>query len=178
MKSKYNLAVKFFTESKNEEQLQLTYNEFEKFMTTYNKFKYYLNFSLQEVSDDVLNELTDEEKYYYNFNICRSLIDDVTYIRLIDEFKFKLCEDIFGSGDFNFELFQYALEKIFAEERKLEEEEEKRLEESRPRISFYESVKNSSYFKYLSGAIVVASIGTMGIHYYLYSSSAFNSLFS
>jgi hypothetical protein len=101
----------------------------------------------------------------------------VTFIKIVDEFKFKLCEDIFSTGDFNFELFQYSLEKVFEQERKLEEEEEKRLEAERPKVSFFQSVKNSKFLKYFSGAIVVASIGTIGVHYYLYSSSAFNSLF-
>jgi hypothetical protein len=62
MKSKYNLAIKFFTESKNEEQLELSYKEIERFMTTYEKFKFYMNFSLENVSEMVMKELTDEEK--------------------------------------------------------------------------------------------------------------------
>jgi hypothetical protein len=59
MKSKYALAIKFFTESKNEEQLDLCYKEIEKFMTTYEKFKFFLNFSIQEIEPD---SLTEEEK--------------------------------------------------------------------------------------------------------------------
>ena len=62
MKSKYNLAIKFFTEAKNEEQLDLSYKEIERFMTTFNKFKFYANFSSQNVNDDVLKQLADEEK--------------------------------------------------------------------------------------------------------------------
>lgn len=62
MKSKYNLAIKFFTEAKNEEQLDLSYKEIEKFMTTFNKFKFYLNFSLLNLSEVELKELTDDEK--------------------------------------------------------------------------------------------------------------------
>ncbi len=88
-----------------------------------------------------------------------------------------MSEDIFGSGDFNFELFQYALEKIMEEERKAEEEEEKRLEESRPKVSWLESIKNSSFIKYLSGGLIVVSIGTLGAHYYLYSGSSIGSFF-
>ena len=105
------------------------------------------------------------------------MFEDVDFIKLIDQFKFKVCEDTFGDGDFNFELFQYSMEKIFEEERKQQEEEEKLSQVNKPRITFYDSVKNSSFLKYFSGALVVASIGTMGVHYYLYSSSAFNSLF-
>ncbi len=69
------------------------------------------------------------------------MLEDDTLLKLIDEFKFNICEDVFGDGNFNFELFQYALEKIFEEERKEQEEEEKRLEESRPKVSWLESIK-------------------------------------
>ena len=59
MKSKYALAIKFFTESKNEEQLDLSYKEIEKFMTTYEEFKFFFNFSIQDIP---LDSLSDEEK--------------------------------------------------------------------------------------------------------------------
>jgi hypothetical protein len=59
MKSKYALAIKFFTESKNEEQLDLSYKEIEKFMTTYEEFKFFFNFSIQEIP---LDSLSDDEK--------------------------------------------------------------------------------------------------------------------
>ena len=41
MKSKYNLAVKFFTETKNQEQLDLTYKEYEAFHETFEQFKFF-----------------------------------------------------------------------------------------------------------------------------------------
>ncbi len=105
------------------------------------------------------------------------MINDETASRLSDEFKFKICEEVFGEGDFNFELFHYALEKVFEEERKIEEEQEKLLEQSRPKVSWYESISKSNFLKYFSGGVVLLSIGSLGVHYYLYSNSAFNSLF-
>lgn len=105
------------------------------------------------------------------------MLEDDTMLKLIDEFKFKLCEDVFGEGNFNFELFQYALEKIFDEERKQQEEEERRIEESRPKVSWLESIKKSNFIKYLSGGIITLSIGSIGLHYYLYSSSSIGSIF-
>ena len=44
-----------------------------------------------------------------------------------------MCEDIFGDGNYNLELFQYALEKIFEEERKQKEEEEREIESRTPK---------------------------------------------
>ena len=105
------------------------------------------------------------------------MLTDETHVRLIDEFKYKLCEDIFGNGNFNIELFTYCLEKVFDEERKIEEEEERRLEESRPKVSWLETIKKSSFLKYFSGGVIILSIGSIGVHYYLYSSSSLGSLF-
>lgn len=105
------------------------------------------------------------------------MLKDETMIKLIDEFKFKICEDIFGEGNFNFELFQYCLEKVFEEERKQEEEEERLLEESRPKVGWLESIKKSNFIKYLSGGVIALSVGSIGLHYYLYSSSSLGSFF-
>jgi hypothetical protein len=63
MKSKYALAIKFFTESKNEEQLELSYKEIESFMDTYETFKFYLKFSVDEIPLYVLENLTEDERY-------------------------------------------------------------------------------------------------------------------
>lgn len=62
MKNKYSLAIKFFTESKNEEQLELSYKEIEAFMTTYEEFKFYLKFSTETIPIQTQNNLSQEEK--------------------------------------------------------------------------------------------------------------------
>ncbi len=98
-------------------------------------------------------------------------------IKLTDEFKFKICEDIFGSGDFNFELFQYSMERVFEEERKQEEEEEKKLALTRPKTTWLQSISKSGFVKFISGGVVLLSIGSLGAHYYLYSNSAIGSFF-
>jgi len=112
--------------------------------------------------------------FYFNSRI---MISDYTLIKLIDEFKFKICEDEFGSGDFNFELFQYSLDKIFEEERKIEEQEEIRIEQSKPKVSWLEYIKKSHFMKYFSAGVMILSIGSIGAHYYLYSSSSIGSIF-
>ena len=88
-----------------------------------------------------------------------------------------MCEDIFGDGNYNLELFQYALEKIFEEERKQKEEEEREIESRTPKVSWLESIKKSSFMKYLSGGVIVFSIGALGFQYYLYSSSSIGNFF-
>ena len=93
-------------------------------------------------------------------------------IKLTDEFKFKICEDIFGSGDFN-----YSMERVFEEERKQEEEEEKKLALTRPKTTWLQSISKSGFVKFISGGVVLLSIGSLGAHYYLYSNSAIGSFF-
>jgi hypothetical protein len=92
-------------------------------------------------------------------------------IKLVDEFKYKLCEDTFSEGNYNFQLFQYALEKIFEEERKEREEEERRIEESKPKVSLWAKIKKSTFTVYLGAGIIVFSVGMVASHYYLYSNS-------
>jgi tetratricopeptide (TPR) repeat protein len=163
MKNKYALAIKFFTESKNEEQLALCYDEMDKFMETYDEFKFYFKFDNENIPSGVAENLTEEEK---------ALLNDETMIKLTDEFKYKICEDVFGGGDFNFELFQYSMERVFEEERKAEEEAEKEKALTMPKQSWFQSISKSGFVKFLSGGIVLLSIGSLGAHYYLYSSNA------
>ena len=62
MKNKYHLAIKFFTESKNEEQIEISYKEIENFMETYEEFKYFLNFTVEIIPIELIETLTEEER--------------------------------------------------------------------------------------------------------------------
>lgn len=62
MKNKYSLAVKFFTESKNEEQLVLTYKEIESFMESFDNFKFYIKFNSDEIPNNIYETLSEEDK--------------------------------------------------------------------------------------------------------------------
>jgi hypothetical protein len=62
MKSKYSLAIKFFTESKNEEQLDLCYKEIESFMDTFEEFKFFLRFTTARIPPQMQENLTEEER--------------------------------------------------------------------------------------------------------------------
>lgn len=62
MENKYILALKFFTETKNEEQLEIAYNEIEAFMETYENFLFYYYFDCKEIEQTYLDCLSDELK--------------------------------------------------------------------------------------------------------------------
>lgn len=64
MQSKYSLAIKFFTETKNEEQLNLAYKEIENFLTTYEEFTFYYYFDPLKLDSNVADGLSQENKYF------------------------------------------------------------------------------------------------------------------
>lgn len=62
MKNKYKLAIKFYTETRNEEQLQIAYKEIDKFYEIYYLYKYYYTFSPKRINKQIFPMLSEEEK--------------------------------------------------------------------------------------------------------------------
>ena len=163
MKSKYNLAVKFFTETKNKEQLDLTYKEFEGFHEVFEQFKYFYKFKIESIDPKVINQLNEEEK---------KMLEDPNTSKIIERQRANICEYIFSHGNYNLELYKYALDKIFEEDRiKMEEEEEKK-EALRPKVSWSEyltKISKGNFGIYLSICFIVFTLGAIGMQ--IYSSS-------
>ena len=117
IKKKYILAFKFFTESKNYPQLNLTYKEYEVFYDIYQKFKFFYKFSSTSIlNDKIINNLSPSEK--------RNLKDSNSK-KLIEKNKMNICEYIFMNGNYNNELYKYAVDKIFEEEKNKNEKDSK-----------------------------------------------------
>jgi len=115
MKSKYHLALKFFTETKNEEQLKLCHKEIEPFFDKYNEFRLFIELDLRNLDPKLEAQLDHEEK---------ELIKLKDFMIIFNDYRLRNCEDVFSNYNYNFDLFKYALEKIFEEERKMKEEKE------------------------------------------------------
>jgi hypothetical protein len=62
MKNKYKLAIKFFTETKNGEQIHIAYKEIDEFYDIYYLYKYYYNFSVKNINKSLFALLCDKEK--------------------------------------------------------------------------------------------------------------------
>jgi len=62
MKKKYAMAIKFFTETKNEEQLEISYKEIECFMANYNSFKFFYKFQTLNLDEKALARLPEDTK--------------------------------------------------------------------------------------------------------------------
>ena len=163
MKSKYNLAVKFFTETKNKEQLDLTYKEFEGFHEVFEQFKYFYKFKIESIDPKVINQLNEEEK---------KMLEDPNTSKIIERQRANICEYIFSHGNYNLELYKYALDKIFEEDRIKMEEEEKKKEALRPKVSWSEyltKISKGNFGIYLSICFIVFTLGAIGMQ--IYSSS-------
>ena len=156
MKNKYNLAVKFFTETKNQEQLDLTYKEYETFHETFEQFKYFYKFKIDSIDPKVVNQLNEEEK---------KMLQDPETPKLIEKYRANICEYIFGHGNFNLELYRFALEKIFDEERKKMEEEKKKEEALKPKFSLTQyllKITKGNFGIYLSICFIIFTLGAIG----------------
>lgn len=117
MKSKYHLALKFFNETKNVEQLELCYKEVEGFLDQYEKFRFYIELNLNKLDEKLQAQLSHEEK---------EMLESEDFVYILNDYRFRNCENLFSNYNYNFELFKYALEKIFEEERKVKKEKEEK----------------------------------------------------
>ena len=157
IKKKYNLAVKFFTETKNKDQLDLTYKEYEALYEVYNQFKYFYKFSINSVEKKVLENLNDNEK--------RKLFDEKNK-KMIERNKKCICEYIFAHGNYNVELYKYVVEKIFKEEK------DKKEIENKSKLNIFLEVLNLSKRKYFilktSICFIILSIVSFGFQIYYF----------
>ena len=138
MKSKYNLAVKFFTETKNQEQLDLTYKEFEGFHEIFEQFKFFYKFKIESIDPKAINQLNEEEK---------KMLQDPNTSKIIERQRANICEYIFSHGNYNLELYKYALDKIFEEDKIKEgkKKEEKSKNISEKKVEYKYPIQYSEY---------------------------------
>ena len=102
IKNKYKFAVKYFSETKNKAQMELTYKEFENFYENYEKFKFFYKFNLDFIKISDI-KLTQTEI---------SIICDPKNKEKVKNAKNKICEYIFAHSNYNSGLYQYAVNKI------------------------------------------------------------------
>jgi len=134
MKNKYDLAIRYYNETGNKEELDLAYSELELFNKTFEIFFYYL-----KIDNNTLNELLkkDEkntqknnenlnksknsikntpleniknEKNSNNNNIANKFPNDKFY-KIISLYQMKISEKIFDEANFNNELLNYTINK-------------------------------------------------------------------
>jgi hypothetical protein len=156
MKQQYKQIIQFFSETNNPQQLDYTYDEYEKFMEQYELFKFYYKFQIDSIDPKVVNKLTEEEK--------KMLMDESQY-----DFYFKrimhLCEDTYSHGDYNIEVFQFSFDTVLEEEAQEREEEEKRKEALNPKVSWGDYLANipkGKFGVYLTICFVILTLMAIG----------------
>ena len=130
MKKQYKQIIKFFSETKNRELLDLTYDEYEKFMDSYDKFKFYYNFELDNIDPKAINRLNEEEK---------KMINDETKYDFYLKRIMHICENIYSHGYYNLDVFRFSLETVLEQEMKEKEEQKKEEEKLKPKINLFDN---------------------------------------
>ena len=157
MKKQYKQIIKFFSETKNQELLDLTYDEYEKFMDSYDKFKFYYNFELDNIDPKAINRLNEEEK---------KMIKDETKIDFYIKRLMHLCENIYSFGYYNTDVFQFSLETVLEEENKQKQKEKKEEEKLNPKIGlidkFLMKLSKGKFGIYISIIFVVLTFIAIG----------------
>jgi len=121
IKKKYADCMEFFRDTDDNKQVLLTVNEFNKFSkTSYQKMMKYYKFNPSNLEPQLLKVLPEE---------IRELLKDEAIVQEINNLKVKEALMLFGEGFINFDLFKYATELIFKEEKKKKKALEKKQKE-------------------------------------------------
>ena len=139
MKKQYKQIIQFFSETNNPQQLDLTYDEYEKFMESYELFKFYYKFEFDSIDPKVINRLNEDEK---------KMILDASKYDLYIKRIIHLCEDVYSHGHYNLEIFQFAFDSVLEEESLKREEEEKKKDVLKAKLSLSDYLVNISKGKF------------------------------
>lgn len=121
IKEKYADCMEFFRDTDDNKQVLLTVEEFNKFSkTSYQKMMKYYNFNPANIEPQLLEVLPEETK---------ELLNDEAIVQEINSLKVKEALMLFGEGFINFDLFKYATELVFKEEKKRKKALEKKQKE-------------------------------------------------
>lgn len=176
MKLKYKVAVKYYNETKNHEQLQFAYKEIENFTETYNNFKWYYKFNFEKLKSYFFkhNTINNQDTLDLDYDIEKVLFTEnpmrLQFINFMERYKYKIVDSIFQSGNYNVDLIKYAIEKIVVREKsEFDINTILKNEKLENRINITRTQNDSSNFSlFFSFSLVVLSIALIFAHYYMY----------
>jgi len=108
------------------------------------------------------------------------LLNNEDIVKLIESYKYRMSEDIFSNGEYNYELFKYAIERILDSEQKEKDEKDnnspelklkKQINEEKKKEKNLEANKGNIVSLLLSFLIMLFSMLLIGCHYFIYSSN-------
>jgi hypothetical protein len=167
MKLKYEVAIKYYTETKNNEQLRYAYNEIEGFTESYNNFKFYYKFDLEYIKNKFgclfIEELDLDPK-----------IQRSEFLQFLDKYKLKVADNYFQQGNFNLDLIKYAVNKVISQENKLKEEIDINNLWRTNKVNNLISNHYRTYSILASFTLILISFALIVIHFYLYMRNPLN----
>ena len=152
MKKQYKQIIKYFSETNNPELIDVTYDEYEKFMNSYEKFKFYYNFEFDNIDPKAINHLTEEEK---------NMINDENKSEFYLKRIMHLCENLYSHGYYNLDVFQFSLETVLEEEAKERKKEEKK-ENIIKKDSFLMNISKGKFGLYMTIGFIMLTIVAIG----------------
>ncbi len=167
MKLKYKVAVKFYTETKNQEQLEYAYKEIESFTENYKNFKYYYKFDFS-----IQKQMFTLEELDLDYEIEVALIkQNSEFVLFLDRFKFKKAEIVFQEGNYNLDLIKWAIEKVQNKKKEIKKEDidiSTLLDSYKIIDNIYHEETSWNISLFLWVALVILSIGLIFTHCYMY----------
>lgn len=173
MKLKYKVAVKYYNETKNLEQLHFAYKEIENFTENYNKFKWYYKFNFEKIMNYYL-KYNEQEPLHLELEIEKILLKEnverMQFIYFMERYKYKIVDSIFQSGNYNVDLIKYAIEKVIVREKSEFDINTILKKEKFDYSSHISKAHNdsSNVSLFFSFSLVILSIALIFAHYYMY----------
>ena len=156
MKNQYKQIIKFFSETNNPDLMDLTYDEYEKFMDSFEQFKFYYNFEFDNIDPKAINRLNEEEK---------KMINDENKNDFYIKRLMHLCENIYSHGYYNIDVFQFSLETVLEEESKEKEKEEKKEkinQQGKEANNFLMKISKGKFGLYVTICFIMLTIIAIG----------------
>lgn len=168
MKLKYEIALKYYNETKNEMQLEFAYKELENFLDNYQNYKYFFKLDTTKIFENIFPDI--------QFELAPVIIKNRgEYTEFLEKYKYKVSDTIFQQGNYNIDLIRYAIDKINKENTSAVQENE--MMNVNDRIKFGNFVTGCKVFKEVNstGLSLVLTISLFLLsavfiftHFYLY----------
>ena len=131
-------------------------------MDSYDKFKFYYKYELDNIDPKAINRLNEEEK---------KMINDETkydfYLKRIMHF----CENIYSNGYYNLDVFKYSLETVLEEEMKEKEKQKKEEEKLKPKMKLFDKflmkISKGKLGVYITICFILLTLFAIGMQFLL-----------
>ncbi|EGR30496.1 hypothetical protein IMG5_130470 [Ichthyophthirius multifiliis] len=177
MMRKYYRVIEFYTETKKPDQVRIAKKELQQLSETVCVMNYLLKLNFKNYKE---NSLMIKLKKEYDIDL-----ENEKILRRLERLKKNKAKSIFENGNYNFEVFQYAIKDYFKkkEEKEKKEKEEKEAEENEnnqenltvKQTGFRKVISNIFSCEFILQATLVGMI--FGFFYYMTTKDNMISMF-